>query len=102
MSTYFTHIVCLECGHEMQADIGARKCANCGSPWLDARYDYAAVAKVWTNNVGSRGRSLWRYADLLPMSEPDPEISMSEGYTPLLRLLQYERLYDHEQIYVKD
>jgi threonine synthase len=102
MSTYFTHIVCLECGHEMQADIGARKCSRCNSPWLDARYDYAAVAPKWTNNVNARGRSLWRYADLLPLSEPDPEISMSEGYTPLLRLLQYERIYEHDQIYVKD
>ncbi len=102
MSTYFTHIVCLECGQQMPADIGARKCSHCGSPWLDARYDYAAVAPLWTSAVSARGRSLWRYAELLPLSEPDPDISMSEGYTPLLRLHQYERLYGHEQIYVKD
>ncbi|MFN8374426.1 MAG: pyridoxal-phosphate dependent enzyme [Anaerolineae bacterium] len=86
----------------MPADIGARKCAHCGSPWLDARYDYAAVAPLWTSAVASRGRSLWRYAELLPLNDPDADISMSEGYTPLLRLHQYERLYEHEGLYVKD
>ncbi|MBC7869682.1 MAG: pyridoxal-phosphate dependent enzyme, partial [Chitinophagaceae bacterium] len=38
----------------------------------------------------------------LPISVPNPEISMGEGYTPLIRLYQYERLYQHEHIYVKD
>jgi threonine synthase len=86
----------------MPANIGTRKCEQCGSPWLDARYDYATVAQLWPQHVTMRGRSLWRYCELLPLSEPDADISMSEGYTPLLRLHQYERLYGHEHIYVKD
>lgn len=100
--TYFTHIVCLECQHEMPAELMPKACPNCGSSWLDARYDYAAVAQRWPEAVRNRDRSLWRYADLLPIPSPDPEISMGEGFTPLIRLYPYEKLYNHEHLYFKD
>ncbi len=99
-----THIVCLECGKSMPVDIMAAVCPRCGSGWLDARYDYDAVRDVWSN-AGSferRPTSLWRYAELLPIHAPDPEITLDEGYTPLLRLYAYERMYDHPHLYIKD
>jgi threonine synthase len=102
MQSFFTNIICLECGQEMPADIMAKACPKCGSGWLDARYDYAAVGKLWPGALANRARSLWRYAELLPQTEPDPEISMGEGFTSLTRLYSYERLYNHEHIYVKD
>jgi len=102
MSRYFIGVVCLECGHEMAADVMAAACPQCGSQWLDARYDYAAVARLWPSALANRERSLWRYAELLPLLRPDPEITLGEGYTPLVRLYQYERLHDHSHIYIKD
>lgn len=102
MTSYLTGIVCLECGHHMAADIMSAACPACGSQWLDARYDYEAVASLWAQGLSSREMSLWRYANLLPISAPDPEISLREGYTPLIRLYQYEKLYDHPHLYVKD
>lgn len=102
MSSFFTHVTCLECGHEMNADIDLATCSNCGSQWLDARYDYPAVAQKWPAVLEKRENTYWRYAELLPIGEPDPEISMGEGYTSLIRLYQYERLYDHPYIFVKD
>ncbi|NDJ60671.1 MAG: pyridoxal-phosphate dependent enzyme, partial [Chloroflexi bacterium] len=86
----------------MAADVLAAACPTCGSPWLDARYDYAAVAPIWAQPLAGRDHSLWRYQELLPIDGPDPEISFYEGYTPLIRLYQYERLFDHPYIYVKD
>ncbi|MBI5666656.1 MAG: pyridoxal-phosphate dependent enzyme [Chloroflexi bacterium] len=102
MPSFFSHIVCLECGHAMPADFAATTCAACGSQWLDARYDYAAVARLWPAALAGRERNLWRYGELLPLAEPDPEISMGEGFTSLTRLYSYERLYQHEHIYIKD
>lgn len=102
MKSYLNSVVCLECHHEMAADPLPAACANCNSQWLDARYDYAAVAQLWPRQVERRDRSLWRYAELLPISTPDPEISLGEGFTPLTRLYQYERMYNHPHIYVKD
>ena len=100
--TFFNKIVCLECGHEMEADLHAVSCPSCGSGWLDAQYDYDKVADLWSAPLSLADRSLWRYSALLPISEPDPEITMSEGYTPLHRLYQYERIYNHSPIYLKD
>ncbi len=102
MQSYFKQVVCLECGQEMPADIMLNACTACGSHWLDARYDYQTVAGLWPAALAGRDRSLWRYAELLPQSEPDLEISMGEGFTSLTRLYSYERLYNHEHIYVKD
>jgi threonine synthase len=102
MESALTSVVCLECGHEMAADITSVACEKCGSRWLDARYNYNRVAGLWSAPFAYRQRSLWRYGELLPIAQPDPEISMGEGYTPLTRLYQYERLYKHTPIYVKD
>ncbi len=99
---YFQQVVCLECGHSMSADIMLKACAQCGSNWLDARYDYAAVAQCWPEKLAGRDHTLWRYHELLPLSEPDPEITMGEGFTSLTRLYSYERLYQHEHLYIKD
>ncbi len=103
---FLTHVVCLECQHETKLDTTAGSfpavCPACKSGWLDARYDYEAVARLWPEVIAQRAHSLWRYSELLPLSEADPEISMGEGYTPLIRLYQYEKHYSHPHIYMKD
>lgn len=102
MNPWFTHIVCLECGQQMPPDIHLSACTACGSQWLDARYDYEAVSQLWPSSIKGRDRSLWRYVELLPLGEPDVEITMGEGYTSLTRLYSYEQLYQHEHLYTKD
>ncbi|OYT68950.1 MAG: threonine synthase, partial [Chloracidobacterium sp. CP2_5A] len=47
-------------------------------------------------------RTLWRYAELLPVEPPVSDAQFNEGGTPLIRLTQYEQLYEHPHIYVKD
>jgi threonine synthase len=78
------------------------QCDTCGSHWLDAEYDYPAVAKQWRSQLSGRERTLWRYQELFPVSEQNPAISMGEGATPLFRLYQYEQLFNHAHLYVKD
>lgn len=102
MTTRFNQVVCLECGTEMQADTMVSACPGCGSAWVDARYNYQGISQTWAQELPQRDRSLWRYAELLPISEPDPDIYIGEGWTPLIRLGQYERLFKHEKIFVKD
>ncbi|MCS7071704.1 MAG: pyridoxal-phosphate dependent enzyme, partial [Anaerolinea sp.] len=103
MSAYFIEVVCLECGAAQPPAVMAAGCPVCGSSWLDARYDYTAVAELWAGGaLRPRPQTLWRYAELLPVDGPDPEITLGEHCTPLLRLYAYERRYDHPHIYVKD
>lgn len=103
ISPYLTGIICLECGHEQPASaVMAVACPECGSAWLDARYNYDAVRERWQHGLGRRPHSLWRYAELLPIEFTHPELSMGEGDTPLSRLYPYELLYNHAPIFVKD
>ncbi|MBL8134835.1 MAG: pyridoxal-phosphate dependent enzyme [Anaerolineae bacterium] len=101
---FFTHSVCMECGAPHPNDLMLTVCAHCGSQWLEARYDYDAVARLWADPIAlaRRPASLWRYRELLPVPSPDPMVSLGEGYTPLTRLWQYEQLFDHDHLYVKD
>lgn len=101
-SPHFTHIICAVCQATIAADAMSAACPVCGSQWLDARYDYQAVATIWRSGLSGRLSSLWRYAELLPIVGPDADISLQEGNTPLLRLNHYERLFDHPHIFVKD
>ena len=98
----FDHVVCLECGHSMSADTMIAACPNCDSAWVDAQYNYDGVVETWQHELGARDHTLWRYAELLPIGERHPDIWLGEGWTPLVRLYQYERLFGHEQIYIKD
>jgi threonine synthase len=102
MTAYFKTVVCLECGHEREVDAESASCPQCGSGWQDARYDYDRVAELWPEAVAKRDHSLWRYRELLPLEGPNPEITLEEGFTPLVRLYQYETRFNHTHIYLKD
>lgn len=100
---FLVEIACLECGTvQAGVELMAASCSKCGSGWLDARYDYDRVMALWPGIISQRDRSLWRYSELLPLEPTFPEITMGEGFTPLLRLYQYEKLYHHQPIFVKD
>ncbi len=109
MRSAFNRTVCLECGHSEPADsstggLSQTVCSACGSGWIDARYDYDAVAPIWKAGLKDLEcqDTLWRYAQLLPVDPPPPAAQFNEGGTPLIRLTQYEQLYEHPHIYVKD
>lgn len=77
-------------------------CEACQSPWLDAQYNYDAIAELWKNGVDTGDVSLWRYHDLLPPVPEAFKISMGEGNTPLIRAKKLEAKLGHSAIYIKD
>src|SRR5260370_32361576 len=71
---------CSACGKKYDASIEQHIC-TCGKPLL-ARYDLRRAAATLTlENLKTRTRTLWRYAEVLPN---DPRGSLGEGMTPLL------------------
>lgn len=103
MNHHLTKIICLECGHEMlRGEEFPLICNQCNSPWLDAVYDYTTIKDLWPHAITNREHTLWRYKELLPLDTAEPQITMGEGYTPLIRLLQIEEQFNHPHIYVKD
>jgi threonine synthase len=75
-------------------------CAECLGP-LEVSYDYDAVRSVMTRSlVESRPRSLWRYLELLPVSEP--RTGFNSGFTPLVRATRLARELGLAELYLKD
>src|SRR6202158_3702074 len=71
---------CSACGKKYDASIEQHLC-TCGKPLL-ARYDLRRAAATLTlENLKTRARTLWRYAEVLPN---DPAVSLGEGMTALV------------------
>jgi threonine synthase len=71
---------CSACGKKYDASIEQHLC-TCGKPLL-ARYDLRRAAATLTlENLKTRPRTLWRYAEVLPN---DPPVSLGEGMTALV------------------
>jgi threonine synthase len=82
-----SHLECARCGRRHDADQPQNLCHDCSSPLL-ARYDLTQVGRPTADN------SLWRYAGVLPVRNPDPAFSLGEGMTPLVPLSALSRALD--------
>ncbi len=69
-SSALTHLECGYCGRRVDAGALANLCPACGKPLL-ARYDLAAAARTLTKQGLAQGFTLWRYAEVLPVQDPD-------------------------------
>ena len=51
----------------------------------EVRYDLSRISREVDRDALARGpSSLWRYADLLPIDEPEHAVTLGEGWTPIL------------------
>lgn len=100
--SHITGVTCLECGHKMAFHPGLSLCPACRGVWLDASYDYDAVAEIWQAGLHGRVNSLWRYAELLPILHTEDIISMGEGQSPLIRATKLQKRLEHPAIFIKD
>ena len=81
LSRYVAGASCFACGtaHDPGTLLGV--CTVCAMP-LRIDYDIPAI-RLTLADVAGRPPTLWRYRELLPLREGD-EVSLAEGYTPLL------------------
>lgn len=93
---------CLDCGDISPYSPLNPACPRCGSEWREAQYDYEAVAQIWLQALPTRPFNLWRYAELLPVSNSTPKISMGEGGTPLLHATNLSMMLGLPHLYIKD
>lgn len=98
----YIYVECIDCGntHEFSPDVP--KCSRCGGRWFFARYDYKKVRPIWEKNLKKRPFNLWRYHELLPISELYPTISMGEGGTPLIHAQNLGMMLGLKNLYIKD
>jgi threonine synthase len=101
IAQFFTQVACMSCGHTTRPSLTQTECEKCGSPWLEARYDYDAVAARWPRTIWSHDKDLWRYRDLLPIPARD-RVTMGEGWSPLLHAKTLGEELGHKHIFIKD
>ena len=75
---------------------------SCGSP-LFARYNLSGLARTWRREtLTERLPTLWRYRDVLPISEGAAPVTLGEGFTPLIRARRLEQELGADAVYIKD
>ncbi|PYU04252.1 MAG: threonine synthase [Acidobacteria bacterium] len=93
-----SHLECSKCGSRTEANAEAHLC-TCGKPYF-ARYDLAQAARTLTHqNLLTRPKNLWRYAEVLPGCAP---LTLGEGMTPLVPAERLGAAMGLKRLYVKD
>jgi threonine synthase len=99
---FLTNLECSECGETVSGDVPRpNRCKDGGL--LLARYDLAAVrGKISRDDISGGPASLWRYAPLLPVADPDNAVTLGEGWTPLQRADRLASEIGCGELWVKD
>ena len=95
-------VKCLDCGHTTSYFPTSTSCPRCNSQWREAEYDYESALKIWSEQLSSRPFDLWRYRELLPVRNPQPNLSLGEGGTPLIQAVNLGMMLGCPNIYIKD
>lgn len=95
-------IKCLDCGHNAPYYPTSTTCPKCGSQWREAEYDYELIGRTLPQKLPSRSNNLWRYRELLPIRNPNTNVSLGEGFTPLIRAGNLGMMLGCPNIYIKD
>ena len=97
-TTNVLELECSACGKKYDSSVEQHLC-TCGKPLL-ARYDLRRAAATLTlENLKTRPRTLWRYAEVLPN---DPPVSLGEGMTALVHAERLGKTMGLQRLYVKD
>ncbi len=96
------HVDCLDCRYSTEYDPRKAECPNCGSQWQEAVYDYAQLRTSLPQELPGRLFQLWRYHDLLPLGQPNPDISLGEGGTPLVKATNLGLMLGTTRLFIKD
>ena len=102
MTSYLSHLECTVCGavypHEQLINV-----SPCCGKVLYARYDLDRIrSEVDRDRLAERPSSMWQFAELLPVEDPDHIVTLGEGGTPLMRLANLERKLGVANLYVKE
>jgi len=94
---------CVHCGTEYLCDGMQYVCDSCGCNF-EVIYDYDAIRGKLTREslAGDKNYSVWRYWDLLPLSDRSHIMPLQIGWTPLYRPGRLEKKLGLKALYLKD
>jgi threonine synthase len=96
------HLECTRCGATYESEQLHWLSTCCQKP-LYPRYDLAELARRLPREaLIGRSADLWRYAELLPVRDPDNAVRLGEGWTPLLGAPRLADELGLAQLWIKD
>lgn len=95
-------VECIDCKQQTGFSPRITNCPKCGGQWREARYDYDRIGAELPAKLATRPFGLWRYRELLPVKHINPDLSMGEGGTPLIRATNLGMMLGCSNIYIKD
>ncbi len=102
MKTFLTHLECTACHHTCDWQALQNLCPLCQKP-LFPRYDLAAAGKTLTRAaLATRGSSLWRFREVLPLPLDQEPVTLGEGGTPLLQARRFGAQLGLADLRIKD
>ena len=99
---FLIDLVCTKTGKAYSKDQLWNLSPEADAP-LFARYDLDAVAKAMRREkLAERIPTMWRYAEVLPVENEQFQVSLGEGFTPLLQATSLGKKIGVPKLYIKD
>ncbi|HYP27744.1 MAG TPA: threonine synthase [Blastocatellia bacterium] len=98
---YVTHLYCSSCGREREPRRLYNLC-ECGKPLMVA-YDLDRARETLTQDaLAAREPNLWRYREVLPVTDAANRLTLGEGMTPLVKAYNLGARLGMPNLYIKD
>lgn len=102
MFSYIDHLECTQCGKTYPHD-ELSKISPCCNKVLFARYNLAQLKADKTREDWiDRPSNMWRFAELMPVVNPDNILTLGEGGTPLLAANQLGSKLGMSKLLIKE
>ncbi len=99
---FLIDLVCTKTGKAYSKDQLWNLSPEADAP-LFARYDLDAVAKALRREkLAERIPTMWRYTEVLPVENEQFQVSLGEGFTPLLQATSLGKKIGVPKLYIKD
>lgn len=100
---FVKELQCARCGKRYDPSSGAIRCVNRDDGRLDIHYDYDALREILSQEaLSKRHNGVWKYRELLPISDPKHIVSLGEGGVPLIHARRLGEKLGLEKLFLLD
>jgi len=100
--SFLIYLQCSNCGLKYDPDQLWNLCPACNKPLL-ARYDLDRLRSVLKKEeLAGREPTIWRYRELLPVNDRRYQLTLGEGFTPLISAAKLGDLLGIKNLFIKD
>ncbi len=102
MFSYIDHLECTQCGQTGPHN-RVSKISDCCGKVLFARYDLPRLRREGNREAfAGREANMWRFAELMPVTDPDRVVTLGEGGTPLLAAANLQKKLGLKRLFIKE